>query len=205
MLQSRSTLLLEAAKEGDLDRVQSYADVDTINAQDHHGRTALMLTCLYGHTQAAQVLLQRKAAPDLTNFDGHTPLMKAATNGHVEVTKLLIRAGANIEKRPPSGFTSLMWAASDGHTQVCQVLIEARADLEAVSDGWTSLMFAASNNHTGAIRLLLDNGANPDVRNKDNQTAFDIGKQKGLTRVIELLSREMQEIPASKSQRRASV
>jgi len=200
LLQSRTSLLLEAAREGNVERVQTYADVDTIDARDQHGRTALMLTCVYGHSLATQVLLQRKASPDQTNHEGNTPLMKAASSGHVETVQVLIRAGASLEKPNLSRFTALMFAASEGHTAVCQLLVEARANVNAAADGYTSLMFAALNNHAGACRVLLDNGVDADARNDDNQTAFDIGKQKGFPRIVDILAKEMHEMDHTQSQ-----
>ena len=56
---------------------------------------------LHGHADAAKLLLDGGADPDLPDSDGTMPLMTAAGDGNVVTLKLLLAGGAAIGL-PPS-------------------------------------------------------------------------------------------------------
>ncbi|KAF2475948.1 ankyrin, partial [Lindgomyces ingoldianus] len=65
------------------------ADID---AQNHHGRTALMEAVLWGQLASVNYILD-KVNVDAEDEYGRTPLSWAAKNGHEAVVKLLLETG----------------------------------------------------------------------------------------------------------------
>lgn len=64
--------------------------------------------------------------------------------------------------------TALMMAASYGREDAVRLLVGRGAEI-GLQDVWgnTALIYAAAKGHGGILDFLLENGANPDVRNKD--------------------------------------
>ncbi|MGV8898109.1 MAG: ankyrin repeat domain-containing protein [Burkholderiaceae bacterium] len=86
---------------------------------------------------------------------------------------------AVVNEASGDGTTPLMGAAMLGKTKLIQEIIAAGAHIDAVDDlGWTSLMYAASRNEVDATELLLKRGANPTLRNHNNETAAEIARSK---------------------------
>ena len=94
-MQNVNSELLEAAKNGQTERVKDLldagADVDTKTAD---GFTALKWAVVRGYTGIVQVLLDAGADVDVRDNHGQTPLMLAAQEDHIEVVELLKEAGA---------------------------------------------------------------------------------------------------------------
>jgi ankyrin repeat protein len=87
--------LIEAAKEGDLERVKALiAAGANVNAKKNYGETALMYTAMLGHTEITQLLIKKGADVNAKTKDGETALSLAKEQGHDEIVKLLIDAGA---------------------------------------------------------------------------------------------------------------
>jgi ankyrin repeat protein len=53
--------------------------------------------------------------------------------------------------------------------------------------GWTALHAAAQNGDTDMVDVLLQYGANPDAENDDGKTPSAVAREKGHTRIVELL------------------
>jgi hypothetical protein len=53
--------------------------IDTINHRSSEGRTALSLACMWGHREAARLLLQRGADPTIPTVEGMTPMDMATS------------------------------------------------------------------------------------------------------------------------------
>ncbi|XLU47012.1 tankyrase-1 [Arachis ipaensis] len=134
--------LSAAAQLGDLSALRTALDnlQGSIDEPVEDGDTALHLTCLYGHLECAQLLLDRGANLEANDEDGALPLHDACAGGYTQIVQLLLnRAGdAEIIKRM----------------------------LESVdSEGDTPLHHAARGEHVDVIRLLLSHGASPTKQN----------------------------------------
>jgi hypothetical protein len=66
-----------------------------ISSQQADGATALILAAEAGHSELVDLLLLRKADPNVKRKDGVTALMLAAKSQHAEVAVSLLRANAN--------------------------------------------------------------------------------------------------------------
>ncbi|PRP88491.1 ankyrin repeat protein [Planoprotostelium fungivorum] len=90
--------LLQAVNLNDVGRVkdllQQGVDVD---GRDPYGRTSLMLACMGGCVESAEVLIQRGARISSHTPDGRTGLMLAVENGNAKVVELLLKRKDEID------------------------------------------------------------------------------------------------------------
>lgn len=136
--------LLEAAKKGNLARVQKLASTENINCRDTQGRnsTPLHLAAGYNNVEVAEFLLENGADVNAQDKGGLIPLHNASSYGHVDIAALLIKYHTCVNAVDRWGFTPLHEAAQKGRTQLCS--------------------------------LLLAHGADPTMKNQEGQTPLDL-------------------------------
>ncbi|KAI8499774.1 hypothetical protein Bbelb_228250 [Branchiostoma belcheri] len=136
--------LLDAAKKGNLARVQKLATPENINCRDTQGRnsTPLHLAAGYNNVEVAEFLLENGADVNAQDKGGLIPLHNASSYGHVEIAQLLIKYGTCVNATDRWNFTPLHEAAQKGRTQLCA--------------------------------LLLAHGADPTMKNQEGQTPLDL-------------------------------
>ena len=130
---------------------------------------------------------------------GTTFLIWASTRGYTNDVKSLIDNGADVNARNNSGQTALMGASWMDHTEIVELLLENGADVNAKSnDGQTALMIVSDcdeefmdyfvglqgdqqvqmmNNKENIIHLLQRYGADFNLKDNNNNTAFDLANQ----------------------------
>ncbi|TPP66477.1 Poly (ADP-ribose) polymerase [Fasciola gigantica] len=138
------TAVLEAAKRGDLLKLQRLITSANINCRDTQGRNSapLHLAAGYNNVEVVQFLLETGADVNAKDKGGLIPLHNASSYGHVDVAALLIRYGTSVNSVDKWGYTPLHEAAQKGRTQLCA--------------------------------LLLAHGADPSIRNQENQIPLDL-------------------------------
>lgn len=113
-------LLLEGAKEGNLEMVQramhSGADV---NAKCDHRTTALMYASMRGHLKVVEYLIEKGA--DVNLKSNTSALLAASMFGHLELVRHLIENGAEINQKV-NGVSALKRASTFGHQEVVKLL-----------------------------------------------------------------------------------
>ena len=82
--------ILNAAKEGNLEKIQSLIEKDSslILEKDGAGRTALHFSANAGHKEVVEYILTKGVDVNLKTKAGTTPLHYAALIGHLEVVKI---------------------------------------------------------------------------------------------------------------------
>ena len=136
--------LLDAAKKGNLGRVQKLLSPENINCRDSQGRnsTPLHLAAGYNNLEVAEFLLENGADVNAQDKGGLIPLHNASSYGHLDIAALLIRHNTVVNATDKWGFTPLHEAAQKGRTQLCA--------------------------------LLLAHGADPTLKNQEGQTPLDL-------------------------------
>ncbi|OXB61277.1 hypothetical protein ASZ78_010193 [Callipepla squamata] len=170
------------------------------------GWTPLHLACYFGHAVVVEDLLKAGADVNVLNDMGDTPLHRAAFTGRKEVVMLLLQYNADTSIVNGSGETAkevthdkdirnmleavertqerkleeeLLGAARDGETGKLSALLNKPKppDINCVDQmGNTPLHCAAYRAHKHCALKLLKNGADPKIRNKNDQTPLDLAQ-----------------------------
>ena len=114
----------------------------------------------------------RDASGDVNAFDNNT-----------EVPEHLIESDVcNVNAQEYDGNTALIRAAHNGDTEIVKLILQKdRSGIDIQTDDYkvTALMIACSNGHAAVIELLIRSGANLDLKDKYNKTAFQILDEQG--------------------------
>lgn len=107
--------LLDAARDGDADRLASYVDRGVpVDLSDADGNSLLMLAAYHGHAGVVRVLVDRGADVDRLNDRGQSPVAGAIFKGEDEVVGVLVAAGADLDAgQPTARATAEMFGRTD--------------------------------------------------------------------------------------------
>ena len=138
---------------------------------------------------ARALLLEPDIDVGISLEGGLTPLMLAAEAHQPHLVALILALGADPNARDKFGRTALMRSAKldDAHSVTWLLREKAALDLATHKQQWTALMWAAGYNSGRAARVLLAAGANPGLRDRDNQDASDIALQHGSQAYLDAL------------------
>jgi ankyrin repeat protein len=171
--------LFEAARDGDVERVQELIDAgtDVNDTTAGHGMPALAIAVDQASRDSGQVavvelLLKHGADIDIRDDMGRTLLVYALTNG-APVVKALLDAGIDVNAQDNLGRTAISSAITGQDDEVFDLLLEYGADVNLSSDGSSiELQSAIANNHVDRVVKLLDLGVDVNARSSDGQTAL---------------------------------
>ncbi|KAM6278363.1 oxysterol-binding protein-related protein 1 isoform 1-T4 [Spheniscus humboldti] len=175
-------------------------------SKSNMGWTPLHLACYFGHTVVVEDLLKAGADVNVLNDMGDTPLHRAAFTGRKAVVMLLLQCNADTSIVNGSGETAkevthdkdirimleavertqerkleeeLLGAAREGETGKLTALLNKPKppDINCTDQmGNTPLHCAAYRAHKHCALKLLKNGADPKIRNKNDQTPLDLAQ-----------------------------
>jgi ankyrin repeat protein len=150
---------------------------------------ALMELAYAGNLEEVRRLVSEGTTVDAADAEKRTPLMWAAFNGHAPVVGYLLEKGAKLDAKDRHGRTALMYASSGPFSGTVELLLKkgAEVNVQGKLEGFTALMTAAAEGELEVVRLLLAYGADPDLEDKDRDTAESFARQKGHSAVIDLL------------------
>jgi ankyrin repeat protein len=191
-----TTPLYRAALAGNANAFEQLLDkgADINNRNNDNGWTSLMCAAAANYIAVAEKILSHANADiNLADDNLNTALHIAARGGHVQIVELLLkRPDIQINLKNNTGATALAEAGLTGHAEVIKHLL-GRSELDINSqdqNGQTPLFVAVSTGNVEIVRLLL---ADPriDVTIMDKlgkNTALDMAKAMGFTKIIELMN-----------------
>ena len=175
--------LFEAARAGDLARVQALVDADPT--------LAIFAAAILGDTLRLEELLAgNRSLVSGMSPDGWTPLHLAAFFGKGDAVRLLLNKGAVVTARSTNQManTPLHAAAAGKHAEIVKLLLDRGANANARQHGgWAPLHSAAQNGDIESARVLIEAGADPFVRADNNQLPMDLALTGGRQAMVEFL------------------
>ncbi len=150
---------------------------------------AFAMAAFSNDTQQISAAIKNGMPVDQKDESGNTALMLSSFDGHIETMQALLTAGADINLRDSNGRTALMFASSGPYPAAVRLLLEKGAEINAVDnvDRFSALMFAAAEGLSPVVDILLEHGADPKLKDKDNDTAASFAKQRGFTDLAQKL------------------
>ena len=98
-------------------------------------------------------------------------LVEAAEAGSVDRVVMHLGEGMSVNTTDEYGNTPLIGAARRGHVEVARLLLSLKAKVDKKNDdGSVALMEAIRYDQRDMAELLLENGANPNMRDKKRNT-----------------------------------
>lgn len=134
---------------------------------------------------------------NVKNDAGYTALheaCRASREGYLEIIKLLINHGADINAQSASGLTPLDVLIAYSHGCECEKIaqylisspsLDKRADVNIQNkNGWTSLFYAARGEREDIIHHLLEQGADPSIKSKKGEYAFEMTNNEKIIKIL---------------------
>jgi ankyrin repeat protein len=171
--------LIEAAKAGDLGRVQSLLAGNFLLASQRlpSGESPLMSALYRGHHDVVAAIIDAGAEIDV---------FAAAATGRLEDLRRELTE-STVNAYAYDGWTPLHLAAFFGHLDAARVLLDANASVQAVSKNGltnTPLHAATAGKHADVALLLLQHGADALIPDAGGYTPLEIARQNQLDRVV---------------------
>ena len=143
-----------------------------VNEVGKHDRTSLFLAARHNHPEVVKVLLSYDADLEIdTPIQRGSALSVATERGNTEVVRLLLEAGANVNHRSRPNFSPLQWAVVENREDILRILMKYNPKVNLVDeDGDTALHCVNSKTSVMIVNILDVGGADPNIRNKENET-----------------------------------
>ena len=166
-----------------------------IESTDIIGNTPLIFASRYGRNDEVRFLLDRGADVNARSKTGGTPLREAVNKMDIMTIRLLLDAGADVDVRDVDGESAVFYAVRHGFLPGLEMLLAHGANTNLVNNhGYTSLMYAvkqsvatAADQWRRVIEVLFTHGADPDIENKDDESALCIARRLGKSEIAALL------------------
>jgi len=193
--EERTTMLIEAATDGDLEAVKRLIDQGiTLETRDAARRTPLLIATRNDHLEVAAALIAAGADVNAKDNIRDTPFLYAGAEGRNAVLRLILASGrANLADTNRYGGTALIPAAHHGHPETVRMLLETAIDIDHVNRlGWTALMEAVILGDGGPVYReivgdLVRAGAR-DIADNDGVTALEHARRLGYAEIERLIA-----------------
>jgi ankyrin repeat protein len=196
-IRERGQRLITAARAGDTDRVEKLLDQHaSIAARDRTGATALVAAAYGNHLKVAELLLKAGADPDAKDETVQSAYLIATSEigDDPRLLRLTLRHGADVRSLDSWKGTGLIRAADRGFDSIVRVLLETEIDIDHVNRiGYTALHEAVilgdgGPSHQLTVAALVAGGVDRTIEDPNGDTALDVARARGYTKIIELLS-----------------
>lgn len=196
-IRERGQRLIKAARAGNEDRVDELLDQHaSIATRDSTGATALVAAAYGNHLGIAERLLKAGADPNAKDETVQSAYLIATSEvgDDPRLLRLTLKYGADVRSLDSWQGTGLIRAADRGFSKIIQVLLDTEIDVDHVNRiGYTALHEAVilgngGRSHQDAVAALVEADVDQQVRDPNGDTALDVARSRGYSKIIELLS-----------------
>ncbi|XP_074481989.1 SH3 and multiple ankyrin repeat domains protein 3 isoform X6 [Sebastes fasciatus] len=182
------TLAVQLEESGDLIKVLRSGGAH-LDFRTRDGITALHRAVICRNSASLTTLLDLGASPDYKDSRGLTPLYHSAmVGGAPYCCELLLQDHATIGMTDENGWQEIHQACRYGNVQHLEHLLFYGADMSSQNaSGNSALHLCALYNQDSCARVLLFRGANKDIKNYNNQTAFQVAIIAGNFELAEII------------------
>lgn len=174
-------MLYKAAKTGDIEMVRRLFELEPrpeVNSKHKHDQTALEAASGKNHVEIMKVLVEQGNA-DVAPMD----IIAAVRSNSFEALKYLVKKSKDLSSHvnfideSNENMTAVHYASLLDHTSLkfLAVLVRSGASLDAKNNkGNTVLHLKSLTDRGGHVEWFLEKGANPSIRNDNNETAWEL-------------------------------
>jgi uncharacterized protein len=125
---------------------------------------------------------------------GYSPLAMSVARGYIDVVKILLENGADVNSQDDKGNTPLHYVGDNNYFEIAELLLKHGANISLLDNYDNEPLTRAVFNVKGdddklpLVKLLLDNGANPNNKNKSGISPLDFAKKVGDLKVVNVLT-----------------
>ena len=155
------------------------------------------------------VFKRHHTAGDSALAEGATPFLRAAKSGDIEMMRALVAGGADPKLAMPNGNNALLFAAGLGWrngspaapsydqgsdeeaVEAIRFLLGLGFDINGTNDNGDTALHAAISGRGSEVIIaaLVAQGADPEKKNKRNQTPLSLATAKGIDAITNLLKK----------------
>ncbi|KIL87134.1 ankyrin repeat protein [Fusarium avenaceum] len=169
--------IVNAAIRGDISLLRSLLQQPgaSVDVKDGLRETALFAAVSHDQTDAAALLLEFNADPNIHCTNSWTPLHLVARSGNTALASLLLEWQADAAAKDSCGWAPLHVSSLYGTIAIAELLLEANTgpDLRA-ADQRTPLHTAVDYGQTEVIRSLKEHNADLNAKDKEGRTPLHI-------------------------------
>lgn len=188
--------LVRDSGNGNLESVmEDLAGGADVNYSGGDGRCALHSAARFGFFEICKCLIEHGADVALRDGCGDTVLVSAARSGNLELIRYLVEEkGCDIHAHSRFGWTPLYCSVLDNHPDLMRYLIDKGADVHTLTQDRGSLLmlavgfsFAAPGEKLKTALFLIEQGVDPNLRDKNGETALFRAIERDHPEAVELL------------------
>ncbi len=180
--------MISAAKENNVDKLETFEPGNLRNARDGKNQSLLFYAIRQNAYEAFAYLLAIDLDPAIENNFEETPLHIAAYLGNASIVEHLIERGAKIDVKNRKLQTPIMLAAQKGNLPTVKMLINAGSVLTDVDqDGDHVLMYAVKSKKLKVVNALIDAGAPIHWLNRKQESVMHVCASNGLHTIFDRL------------------
>ncbi|MEI0796909.1 ankyrin repeat domain-containing protein [Brachyspira intermedia] len=167
---------IEAADE----LIKLGADIDNTNANFKTSLHYIIENNSDRLIESINLLLSKKANPNIKDKNGNTALHLAVMNAHkskneyIEVINALIKNNANVNILNDKNQLALNISVINNDTEISNILINAKSELNNMYNGYAPIHTAVKNNNIAITDSLLLNGADVDIKDSKGYSPLAI-------------------------------